>query len=59
MEGLKPHFKESTCGTAEAVPLSKTGAVPFSKTGYFRAWESPALSKPNLSWGGRWVGEGR
>jgi hypothetical protein len=24
-QGLKPHCKQNTCGTAEAVPLSKTG----------------------------------
>jgi hypothetical protein len=24
-QGLKPHCKQNTCGTAEAVPLSETG----------------------------------
>jgi hypothetical protein len=37
-QGLKPHCKQNTCGTATAK------AVPLSETGFFRSLFSRALS---------------
>jgi hypothetical protein len=39
-QGLKPHCKQNICGTAEAVPLRKTG--------FFRSRPSAPSQKPAL-----------
>jgi hypothetical protein len=52
---LKPHYEQSTCGTAEAVPLSKTDflAPSYELFGIVGAVDrlivNPLLPNPSLS----------